>query len=343
MNRLDRALGILLLLRSGAIVPAAELARRFEVSSRTIYRDIDVLSGVGVPVYAEMGRNGGFRLAEGYFLPPIMFSNGEAAALLVGVAMLRRLRATPFAAELETSARKVLAALPEPMRAALGRAEQAIGFEAIPTDLLHPERDGPAAAGGDPDGALRHESDVLSGFLRALLEPAAVALRYRSPYAKQPAEATVAPLGLLWDRDRWYLVGAPAGEGGEPRLWRADRVLALRREAATAEPPAFDMRAILGRRWLQRAMARWAAEAPVVIALTAEQAARLGDDWYYRHARFEPLPDGRVAMTFGEGEPAVVLALLRWLGPGAELLEPRAWRRLWREELLAMLAAAGEE
>lgn len=72
MNRLDRALGILLMLRSGAIVPAAELARRFEASPRTIYRDIETLSAVGVPVYAEMGRRGGFRLAKRCFLSPIM-------------------------------------------------------------------------------------------------------------------------------------------------------------------------------------------------------------------------------------------------------------------------------
>jgi predicted DNA-binding transcriptional regulator YafY len=127
MHRFDRALGILLLLRSGATVSAAELARRFEVSQRTIYRDVETLSAVGVPVYAEMGRNGGFRLLPGYFLPPITFSRGEATALLVGVAMLRRLRTTPFASELETATQKVLAALPDATRDAIRRVEGVIG------------------------------------------------------------------------------------------------------------------------------------------------------------------------------------------------------------------------
>ena len=98
MNRLDRALAILLLLRSGKTASAVDLARRFEVSSRTIYRDIERLGAIGVPVYAEMGRAGGYRLMEGYFLPPVMFSVGEAISLVLGLASLRRLRARPFAA-----------------------------------------------------------------------------------------------------------------------------------------------------------------------------------------------------------------------------------------------------
>ena len=344
MNRLDRALGILLLLRSGATLSATKLALHFEVSPRTIYRDVEMLSMVGVPVYAEMGRNGGFRLAEGYFLTPIMFSTGEATALLVGITMLRRLRATPFAAELETAARKVLAALPEPMHAAIARTEQAIGFEAIPADLLHPERDEQRAAErADSAEALRQESAVLSGFLQAIVEPAAVSFHYRAPDQETPSETTATPLGLVWDRDRWYLVGARVRGGGEPRLWRADRVTGLRRAGPPHDTPsAFDVRQILGRRWLRDAIARWTAEARVVCTVTHEQAARLRRDWYYGHATFTELSDGRVSVTFGEDDPTVVLRLVRWLGPGAELVEPQTWRSIWRDELLLMLAAANE-
>ena len=82
-ERFDRLFGILLLLRGGRAVPAGELARRFGVSRRTIYRDLEALSAAGVPVYAERGRGGGTRLLEGYFLPPLMFSRGEGIALLL--------------------------------------------------------------------------------------------------------------------------------------------------------------------------------------------------------------------------------------------------------------------
>jgi hypothetical protein len=72
-------------------------------------------------------------------------------------------------------------------------------------------------------------------------------------------------------------------------------------------------------------------------------AERLRRDWYYRHARYEPLPDGRVMLTFGEDEPAAALELLRWLGPEAELVAPAAWRAMLRADLRAMLAAHADE
>lgn len=344
MHRLERALGILLLLRSGNTVSAAELARRFEVSPRTIYRDVELLSAIGVPVYAEMGRNGGFRLVEGYFLPPIMFSHNEATALLVGVAMLQRLRATPFAADLATAAQKVVAALPDAVRDAMTRAEHAIGFEALPNDLLHPERSEPGAPRLPEPDAIRHEQIVLSAFLQAIVAAHAVALSYVAPGRTDPVESVVVPRGLIWDRDRWYLVSGQVDAPARTRLWRADRVTTITlHDPLPRDLPAFDPTALLGRRWLEAAMHQWATEAPVVLSLTALQAAQLQADWYYRHARFEPQPDGRVIFTYGEDDQAVVFALLRWLGPGARLLTPASWLPAWHEQLQLMLAEAGNE
>src|SRR5262245_30285220 len=170
------------MLRSGASISALELARRFEVSPRTIYRDIEALGAAGVPVYAEMGRNGGFRLIEGYFLPPVMFSVREATALLLSSTLLRRMRAMPFAAELDAATRKVLAYLPEHMREALMHAEQGIGFETLPADLLHPEPEDrlPPEHAGDSS----YEGIALSIFVEAMLTRVSVALRYHSPYGQ---------------------------------------------------------------------------------------------------------------------------------------------------------------
>src|SRR5271168_384107 len=85
MTRIERAFGILLLLSDGSSVTATTLARRFEVSVRTIYRDVEMLSASGVPVYAERGAGGGYRLHEGYFLPPVAFRRDEIVAILLGL------------------------------------------------------------------------------------------------------------------------------------------------------------------------------------------------------------------------------------------------------------------
>jgi predicted DNA-binding transcriptional regulator YafY len=336
MNRFDRALAILLLLRDGRSWSASALAARLEVSPRTIYRDIETLGAVGVPVYAELGRNGGFRLMDGYFLPPISFAPDEAVSLLLGMTLLRSLRARPFAAALETGERKLLAAMPDTLRVTLAEARTVVGFEGAIGDAFHPEPPRPPAgsAGETQPGT---EERAIDTFLRAILEGRTLTLDYRSPYRPEPARLTIIPRGMFWDRDRWYLVGRRAEHPGEIRLWRADRVVALAPgERVPGAEPAFDVRSLLGHGWLREAMVTWRAEAPVAIRLTRRQAERLSGDWYFRHATYEERGPNAVLLTFGESDRALVFALLRWLGPGAELIAPAEWRAPFTEELRRM-------
>jgi predicted DNA-binding transcriptional regulator YafY len=340
MNRLDRALGILLLLRQGGTLSATDLAARFEVSVRTIYRDMETLGEIGAPIYAELGREGGFRLLEGYFLPPVMFTQEEASSLLLGMALLRRLRVMPFTAQSESAEHKLLAALPEQMRAVLARLPQLIGFEDIPPDLFHW---GPAKQSLPPPTARAAaqvvERQVVGTFLRAIFTRKGLKMHYRSPYKAQSAHYQIMPAGLLWDRDWWYLVGHRTDQAETVRLWRADRVLQLEMVETSAAPaPEFDIQTLLGRTWLRTAMAEWINQAPVKLRITAQQAEQLQQDWYYRYATYEPLAEGGFVMTFGEDNPQLVLDLVRWLGPTAELLAPHSWRSLLRAELTAMLA-----
>lgn len=344
MNRLDRALGILLFLRGNKEVSAQELARRFEVSSRTIYRDIETLSALGVPIYAERGRAGGFRLLEGYFLPPITFTQDEALALVVGLTLLRSLRSKPFAVAMDTAEKKLLAAVSDQLRGVLLEAQQRIGFEMPRADIFHPERLFPqdTSAARQPTDA--PDGQVVQIFLQGIFNRRAVALHYRSPYRRKDEYPILDPLGVFWDREYWYLVGKETGETAAPRLWRADRVIEIRSHPLESQSLAdFDVRAYLGRNWLGAAMRRWVQEAPVQIRLTQDQAARLQQDWYFRHAQFEQLPNGDILMSFGESNPNTVLELLRWLGPGAELMQPRQWRGLIQRQLQELLALYGED
>jgi predicted DNA-binding transcriptional regulator YafY len=84
VNRIDRLTGIILALQGGR-KPAAVLAERFEVSRRTILRDIDALSQIGIPIIALPGPGGGYSLAEGYHLPPLNISPAEATLVILGL------------------------------------------------------------------------------------------------------------------------------------------------------------------------------------------------------------------------------------------------------------------
>ena len=336
MKRFDRILALLLLLRGGQAISAAEAAERFGVSPRTIYRDIDSLSVLGVPVYAERGREGGFRLLEGYFLPPLMFSVREAISIFLGLTLLRTLPARPFEAELDTVEKKLLAAVPDHLRAILARAYRFIGFEKPPRDIFHPEPAETPLSPSRPTG----EGETVSLFLQAILDRRSVHIRYRSPYRDETQQFTLDPRGVFWDRDRWYLVGRLAHAAAAARLWRADRVLELKAHHPMAEAePDFDVRELLNRRWLKTAVGQWSEEATVKIRLSRRQAETLQLDWYYGQAYFEPLADEQMLMVFGEDDRDHALALLRWLGPGAELLEPQRWRAALAAELQEMLRA----
>src|SRR5581483_8701916 len=341
MQRFDRILGILLFLRSHQVVSAAQLAHQFGASTRTIYRDLETLSALGVPLYAERGRQGGVRLLPGYFLPPLMFTQQEAIALLLGLTLQRSLRATPFPTERAMAEKKLLAALPDTLRSLLAKAEHLVGFEQTPSDLFHPEPAQPEMTASRPaEQADLLQSQTVSTFFQAVLEGKLVLLHYASPYRTQESVVLVEPLGLLWDRDRWYLAGRQAEREEAVRLWRADRVAQITSRQPMVRPqPAFDVRELLGRTWLASAMEEWRDLAPVEIRLSRAQAERLQRDWYYRHAYFEPIAQDHLIMTFGEQNPTVVLELVRWLGPGAELLEPVAWQEKMKEELGLMLAS----
>jgi predicted DNA-binding transcriptional regulator YafY len=334
MKELDRILGILLLLQSQRRIPARQLAERFAVSTRTIYRDLQTMSLLGIPIYAERGRGGGVRLLEGYFLPPLMFSRSEAIALLLGIIMLRALRSVPFQQDVDTASEKLLAALPEHLRASLARFGQIAGVELPSDDIFHPEPD-------EVDFSENAQRDgvTVTRFLQALFDGETVRLAYQSPYREAERAIDAQPLGVFWDRGRWYLVGVAAERPHARRLWRADRVTAITSAGAPANARRedFDIGDLLGRAWLQSAMDVWRANAPVRLRVTAEQAQRLQRDWYYRFARYETGEDGAATMEFGEGEAELPLALVRWLGPGAELLSPEDWRGVLRAQLEAML------
>ncbi|WP_431046386.1 helix-turn-helix transcriptional regulator [Streptomyces sp. P1-3] len=200
----DRLLSILLLLQTRGRVPATELARRLEVSARTIYRDVESLSAAGVPVYAERGRHGGIALLPGFRTDVTGLTGDEARALFVLAAQGAH-SALGLDGALGSALRKVMAALPAPHR---------------PTAELTSRR-----ILVDPVGWLagpRPEVD-LDALHTAVFTDRRLRIRYRHGGRTEPRTYTVDPYGLVAKAGTWYLV---ADRGGRARLFRADRVAA---------------------------------------------------------------------------------------------------------------------
>ncbi|TDL48159.1 HTH domain-containing protein [Paenibacillus dendritiformis] len=115
MKRSDRLAAIVMALQTGTET-AQSLADKFEVSKRTILRDMQALSEMGVPFYAASGPAGGYRLMDGYKLPPLQFSPLEAMTVLCALQGMTQLADTPFNAERWSALDKIKQALPEQVR-----------------------------------------------------------------------------------------------------------------------------------------------------------------------------------------------------------------------------------
>ncbi|MFE0178612.1 helix-turn-helix transcriptional regulator [Streptomyces sp. NPDC059002] len=198
----DRLLSTLMLLQQRDLVPAAELAERLEVSVRTVYRDVEALSAAGVPVYAERGRYGGFRLLPGFRTDMTGLTTDEARALFVLVGQGAH-SDLGLDRALGSALRKMMTALPAPHRPAAELTRRRL--------LIDPDRwlAGPRDA-ADPEAL--HSAVLADRRLR---------VRYRHSGDSTPRGYTVDPYGLVSKAGTWYLV---ADHRGTPRLFRADRL-----------------------------------------------------------------------------------------------------------------------
>ncbi|MER5334326.1 WYL domain-containing protein [Micromonospora sp. NPDC002717] len=203
--RASRLVSLLLLLQTRGRMTAPELAEALEVSVRTVYRDVESLGAAGVPVYADRGPAGGYRLVDGYRTRLTGLTAGEAEALslagMPGPAAELGLGSVLAAAEL-----KLRAALPAELADRGGRIRQRFHLDA-PTWFREPE-----------------PTPHLAELARAVWEDRRVEVRYRRWKAPREVTRTLAPLGVVLKAGRWYLV---ADAGGQVRTYRVAAVLAL--------------------------------------------------------------------------------------------------------------------
>ena len=205
MNRIERLTGILLLLQERPRT-SQNIADHFEVSKRTILRDVQALCEMGVPVIAREGVGGGYALPDDYRLTPLPLTAHEAFLLLLALSSVTRLSDAPFSADLSSLLAKVRALLPD------GQWPQVEALLAA-VHLHVPERDQPAP------------------FLEALIEATRTAVWLRVTYqsASRVSVQHLLPRRVYAQHGLWYLE-AYAHEHNMVRTYRADRVQAV-------EPP----------------------------------------------------------------------------------------------------------
>src|ERR1700761_3928285 len=139
MQRTERLFALTEFLRGRRTgVTAEELAERFGVTVRTIYRDLDSLRDAHLPLHAERGRGGGYALDRSYSLPPVNFTAREAAVLVAAGRFLMEMRVLPFTDTLSGSLDKVRAALPAQAQRELAEQLKTLEFVGVPAHEIPP-------------------------------------------------------------------------------------------------------------------------------------------------------------------------------------------------------------
>jgi predicted DNA-binding transcriptional regulator YafY len=214
-----RVLALLELLQSGGVRTVAELADRLDVDERTVRRYVHHLIDLDVPVESVRGRYGGYRLAPGYRMPPLMLSDDEALAVLLGLVAGRRAGLLTSAdAASETAAAKIRRVLPERLARRLDAVLGSLAFTAPLGETAAPE------------------TGVLLSIADAVRHRRPISIRYTGGDGRRSAR-TLHPYGLVAHSGRWYVTGADPGIG-EDRTFRLDRIADARILPGSFEPPA---------------------------------------------------------------------------------------------------------
>jgi predicted DNA-binding transcriptional regulator YafY len=189
-----------------------ELANEFKVSSRTISRDLQELSELGVPLYSEVGPHGGYRVLNERVLPPIAFRTEEAVAIFFAVHSLRHFSSLPFEAEFSTALNKFYHYMPEDIRHRIEQMKNRVDFESPTRRALSP---------------------FLSVLLHAAIEQKILFIEYESQGKKTKRD--IQPIGI-YARDGFWYCPAYCFFREEFRVFRCDRINSVVDSTSTFKP-----------------------------------------------------------------------------------------------------------
>jgi predicted DNA-binding transcriptional regulator YafY len=214
LNRFDRIVAILIQLQSKKIVKAQELADRFDVSLRTIYRDVRSLESSGVPIVSEAGV--GYSIMDGYRLPPVMFTREEASSFVAAEKLMQKFTDKSFGGYYESAMFKVKSVL---------RGKEKDFIDALQGQISI-----------NPSENLFNENipNALEILFESIAEKKQVFVRYHSLEAEKPSERNLEPVGIFHEKNNWY-VQAYCHFRKDYRQFRTDRLLKIERTTLSFE------------------------------------------------------------------------------------------------------------
>lgn len=298
MNRIDRLAAILIQLQSKRLVKAQEIAAKFSISLRTVYRDIHALEEAGVPVLGEAGI--GYQLMEGYKLPPVMFSEEEASALLTASKLMQSMSDDLSAKHFNSALDKIRAVFRSSEKDHIAEIDTHIAV------VTHP-----AIAGQKP-------ADLyLPKILKAIATATILQINYTGSQEGSLLQRRVEPIGIYYHGRHWYLI-AFCHLRNDYRNFRTDKIgnlLFTDQKITQSHPPLQDF---LNRMTVKKKVQQ------VVLDVAPDVVKYLGEQKYYNGFVKEEAYGNLVRMTFLTES---MQGFARWFllfGDQARIVEPAA-------------------
>ncbi len=296
MNRIDRLAAIVIQLQSRRLINAQDIADKFSISLRTVYRDVHALEEAGVPVIGEAGI--GYRLMEGYKLPPVMFNQDETSALLTAKKLMQSMSDV-------NSSNHYISAL-DKIKAVLRLAEKD-HLEGIDEHIVVVSRP-----------AFVHEkaSELhLQKILKAIASATVIEINYTSIEKNESLQRKAEPIGIYYQGSRWYLI-AFCRLRNDYRNFRTDKIqtLVLTNEKIVQKHPPLQsfINEVAAQRQVQK----------VVIEVERDIIKYFGEQKYYNGFVKEEEAGDYLRMTFLSGS---LTGFARWFmmfGDKAKIIEP---------------------
>lgn len=298
MNRIDRVTAILIQLQSRRVVKAQDIAERFEISLRTVYRDIATLQEAGVPIVGEAGV--GYSIMDGYRLPPVMFTKEEAMAFLTAEKLIEKLT--------DASTRESYLSAMYKVKAVLRSTEK---------DYLETINEHIKVIGNPYLPKNDNSANPLQSILKSISEKQVLNIDYFTNHSQEKNNRNIEPVGVFYLGNHWHLV-AFCQLRNDYRNFRTDRISQIHFTGQTfrQEHPSLKnyLKQISKEKELQT----------VIIKVEKEVVKYLGDQKFYNGFVSQRESKGKYEMTFLTGSLEGFSRWFMMFGDRAEIVTPSA-------------------
>lgn len=309
MNRFDRITAILIQLQSKKVVKAQDLANRFNISLRTVYRDIRSLEEAGVPLFGEAGI--GYSIVDGYRLPPIMFTREEAMTFVTAEKLMAQFTDVAMKSSYQSAMYKMKAVLRSDEKDLVENIEDSILIrKRIPNENTIPD-------------------NILDSILRCITENRVAKIVYYSFENEEKTARTIEPIGIYHENQYWYVI-AWCQLRKDYRNFRTDRMIGIQLsdEKFHKKHPPFTA-------FIEKMEKNHPFET-VIIKVTKRIARYLQNQKYYYGFVSETTDKDVVEMTF---KTMSIEGFVRWFlmfADQAEIIEPVNMKNQVRELIAAI-------